>query len=175
LIVSIGIGSGLAAANQMHGEYDVKAAFLLNFARLVEWPAATFPSSDAPLVLAVLADEDVEDSIERGVYGKAVGGHPVHVVRISRSEDVAGSHIVFVSSDDRDRNRSVVEAALGKSVLTVGEARDFARDGGIINFFIEDHRVRFTINRQAAESAGLRISSRLLRLARVVPAEDGRP
>jgi hypothetical protein len=175
LILSIGIGPGLAAANPAHGEYEVKAAFLLNFARLVEWPAASFPSPHAPLVLAVLADDDVDDSIERGVRGKTVGSHPVHVVRISRSEDVAGSHIVFVSSGDRERNRRVFQAALGKSALTVGEASDFVQDGGIINFFIEDQRVRFAINRQAAENAGLRISSRLLRLARVVPSEGSGP
>ena len=158
-----------------HGEYEVKAAFLLNFARLVEWPAASFASPHAPLVLAVLADDDVGDSIERGVRGKAVGSHPVQVVRISSSEDVAGSHIVFVSSSDPDRNRRVIKAALGKSVLTVGDASDFVQDGGIINFFIKDQRVRFAINRQAAENAGLRISSRLLRLARVVSSEGSGP
>jgi hypothetical protein len=175
LILPIGIGPGLAAANPAHGEYEVKAAFLLNFARLVEWPAASFSSPHAPLVLAVLADDDVGDSIERGVRGKAVGSHPVQMVRLSRSEDVEGSHIVFVSSGDRDRDRRVIKAALGKSVLTVGDASDFVRHGGIINFFIKDQKVRFAINRQAADNAGLRISSRLLRLARVVSSEGSGP
>jgi hypothetical protein len=175
LILSIGIGPNLAAANPVHGEYEVKAAFLLNFARLVEWPAASFASPHAPLVLAVFADDEVDDSIERGVRGKTVGSHPVQVVRIARGEDVAGSHIVFVSSGDRDRNRRVIKAALGKSVLTVGDANDFVQDGGIINFFIKDQKIRFAINRQAAENAGLRISSRLLRLARVVASEGSGP
>lgn len=168
-MVVAAFGPGLAAGDSTPGEYEVKAAFLLNFARLVEWPESMFPDRGAPLVLAVLGDDHVTTAIERAVAGKTVGTHPLRVVRVGASEGVREAHIVFVSSDDRDRQRDVIEAARGRSLLTVGESNHFARDGGIINFFAQDNKIRFEINRPAADRAGLRISSRLLGLARLVP------
>lgn len=168
MVVAV-FGAGLAAGDVTPGEYEVKAAFLLNFARLVEWPASAFPDPGAPLVLAVLGDDHVTTTIERAVAGKTVGTRPLQVVRVSASQGVEESHIAFVSSGDRDRQRDVIEAARGRSLLTVGESAHFARDGGIINFFAEGNKIRFEINRSAADRAGLRISSRLLGLARLVP------
>jgi hypothetical protein len=164
------LSAGAAGAGS--DEYRLKAAFLLNFAKLVEWPASAAPAPGAPLVLAVAAPAGVRDSIAAGLAGAAVAGHPVEVRGVVDPGDVVGCHIVFVSVDGGDV-AALVAAARGSSALTVGESRDFARRGGVIRFFEEKRKLRFEINPGAADRAGLRISSRLLGLARLVEGSEG--
>jgi hypothetical protein len=160
------LAAGLAVAapaGATWDEYEVKAAFLLNFARLVEWPAAARPAAQ-DLVVAVLGSKEVERVISRSIGDESVGERSVTVRRISGPEEVAGSHIVFVSRDADDL-APVLDAARAHAALAVGESEGFARNGGVINFFVEDKRLRFEINTDAASRARLKVSSRLLRLA----------
>jgi hypothetical protein len=158
----------LAAAESPRSEYEVKAAFLLNFASLVEWPVAALGDAGEPLVLGVLGEEEVDETIERGIQGRTVDHRPVRVVRLSGTEQLESCHIVFVSAAKRALNGEVIAASRGHNVLTIGETRDFASQGGIINFFRQGKKIRFEVNREAAERAQLRVSSRLLRLAKIV-------
>jgi hypothetical protein len=161
-----------SAAEKAQGEYSVKAAFLLNFATLVHWPPSSFRSASSPLALAILGPRDFADGIEEFFEGKKVDTRPVEVMRISEPRDLECCHVVFVSASERNSYPEILGVARRARVLSVGETRDFARRGGIIGFYREGARIRFAINRPAAEAAGLRISSRLLSLARLVSSGD---
>jgi len=147
-------------------EYQVKAAFLLNFAKLVEWPAAAQPAEGAPIVVGIMGDEKTARAISKKLGAARVGSHPLQVRSVSGAPDVAGCHIVFVAAGHEDA--AILEAASGNAALSVGESEGFAERGGVINFVNEGKKLRFEINTQAADRAGLKISSRLLRLARLV-------
>jgi hypothetical protein len=152
-------------------EYTVKAAFIHNFASLIEWPASTFSTPNEPLRVAILGPPTFAPNLVAYLEGKTVSTHPIEVSRIRSESGVDAYHIVFVGEPSRARQRSVVKAARGSRVLTVGESDGFAAEGGMINFFLEGKKVRFEINRPAAEAAGLKISSRLLQLAVLVEGE----
>lgn len=157
-----------ASARGDYEEYRVKAAFLLNFARMVEWPPAARPKPSEPLVLGVYGDRRVRDRIAEELEGKRVDEHPVEVRALPSRQEMTGCHIVFVAQGDDDAASAWARATADAPVLTVGETEEFARGGGVIRLFLEDGKLRFEINPRAAERRGLKISSRLLRLARLV-------
>lgn len=146
-------------------EYAVKAAFLYNFAKFVEWPQSAFPELQAPLALCVLGADPFGRELDRAVRGKTAQGRPVVVRRLAGPEVSDLCHVLFVASSERERFAEVLGGVAGRSVLTVGEEDDFARAGGMISFVVRDARVRFAIDLDAAERAGLKLSSRLLDLA----------
>jgi hypothetical protein len=147
-------------------EYQVKAAFLLNFAKLIKWPAKNQPAPGQPIVLGVAGDASVVKSMSSKLEGARIGDHPVAVRSVSRAEDVEGCHIVFMASGRHDK--AILEAAHSRAALSVGESQGFAARGGMMNFFSEGKKLRFEINTQAAARAEIEISSRLLRLAKLV-------
>ncbi len=153
------------------GEYSVKAAFLLNFARLVQWPGSAFEGLQAPVVVGFLGADAFEAARAAGIEKKRVGDRPLEIRRISGASEALRCHLVFLSDGDRTRPESLLEETRESSVLTVGEMEGFAQKGGIINFYREGKKVRFEINTVAAQQAGLRISSRLLGLAKIVSAD----
>ncbi len=148
-----------------------KAAFLLNFARLVQWPGSAFEGPKAPIVVGFLGADAFEAARAAGIEKKRVGERPVEIRRVSGASEASLCHIVFLSHGDGTRPESLLEATRESSVLTVGEIEGFAQKGGIINFYREGKKVRFEINTGAAQQAGFRISSRLLRLAKIVSAD----
>jgi hypothetical protein len=148
--------------------YDVKAAFLYNFATFVEWPPATFADPQAPFAVGVFGKDPFGPSLEDTFRGKTVGGRRIVVRRSSDAGDLLSCQLVFVPCGEGERGAAALTAFKGIRVLTVGERDGFARDGGCVNFYIDDRRVRFEINPEAAKRANLKISSKLLRLARVV-------
>lgn len=149
-------------------EYAVKAAFLLNFSRFVEWPEGAFPAADAPLRICVLGDDPFGAVLDRTVAGEVVSGRTVTIARSAEPVELRDCQVVFVSRSERPRLDAVFDELSGAPILTVGEVEGFAGRGGSINFFLESHRVRFEVNPGAASRAGLRISSELLRLGRIV-------
>jgi hypothetical protein len=150
------------------GEYEVKAAFLYNFLRYTEWPAAAIPGPGVPLLIGVLGDEPLERTLGAVLRGKTVQGRPLEVRRVRLGPEAQASHLLFVSASERVRVGQVLDAVRGAPVLTVGETDGFAQAGGVINFVLEEGRVRFEVNQDAAQRARLRLSSRLLALARIV-------
>lgn len=147
-------------------EDDIKAAFLFSFAKFIEWPPRA--GEDAALVVGVLGRDGFAATLEQTVRGKTVNGKPLVVKRLARPQEALGCHVVFIGGGDRNRVKQILSALPASGVLTVGEAEQFAQWGGIINFVKETNRIRFEINADAATRAGLRISSRVLQLARVV-------
>lgn len=154
-------------------EYEVKAAFLLNFARLVSWPDAARPGAKEPIVVSVLGEEQVAQGIAAGIGDTMVGSHPVEVRGVSLAEELAGTHILFVGRGEPENLGELLEVARVNAALAVGESDGFALRGGVINFFTRDKKLRFEINPEAARRAGLQISSRLLRLAVLVEEGEG--
>ena len=168
--IALACAAGLAPlhAGAARSEYDVKAAFLLNFARLVTWPQDARPGPGEPVVIGVAGDEAARDAIARGIDGASVESHPVEVRSVAKPEQVSGAHILFVTRELEQGADALIEAARGGSALSVGESEGFAARGGIVNFFSEGNKLRFEINLDAARASGLQISSRLLGLARLV-------
>jgi hypothetical protein len=148
-------------------EYQVKAAFLFNFARFVEWPAQAFKSTNAPIEICLLGPNPFGSLLDKAVEGKAVGNRRFEVREVRDAPQANECHIVFVSAAGWTRSRAVLGDIKKCCVLTVGETGEFIAGGGMINLRLEDARVRVEINPDAAERAGLRISSKLLSLAEI--------
>ena len=154
-------------AEPIADEYQVKAAFLFNFAKFVEWPSEAFSDPNAPLVITVFGDDPFNGSLE-AVRGKLVNSRKLTIRRVKDIQDIGKSNVLFVSPSAKKDLARILDALQGQSVLTVGEDTAFTQCGGVINLVKEDNRVRFEVNVSAAERAGLKISSRLLALARIV-------
>lgn len=155
------------AASQSATEYDVKAAFLYNFTRFVEWPPDAITRSEA-FVIGILGRDPFGDALDAAVRGKKAFQKEFAIRRFATGREALGSHILFISASEEPRLPLVLRELEGASILTIGETDGFARRGGMIEFRIESNRVRFDINVVAAERAKLKLSSQLLKLARVV-------
>ena len=156
-----------AALAQEQREYEVKAAFLYNFTKFVEWPPDPRPDR-GPIRICVIGEDPFRESLDKIVAGKLVDGRSLTVRRIERAADARTCAIAFVSTSERTRLRSILETLRGANVLTVGDTRQFAEMGGVIGFVLRDNLVHFAVNLDAAKIQGLTISSRLLNLAEIV-------
>jgi len=156
------------AGAQEVSEYQVKAAYVYNFAKFVDWPAQVFADAAAPFHMCVLNNRSFESTLQHMVLGKTIAGRSISVAGVQNGEQSRGCQILFIPSSQNKLGQRMVEDLQGQSVLTVGETKGFLEDGGIINFVWEDDRVQFQVNHRGASQAGLRVSSRLLSLARLV-------
>ena len=167
-----GLGGGAAAvsAAPRSQEYALKAAFLFNFTKFVDWPPTAFADEKSPLNLCVLGNDDpFETSLDELVANETVNGRPIAVRRLTRGADPGACHVLFIPRTERERQLEVLAGLRGAAVLTVGESERFLADGGLINFFLDLKRIRFEVNLPAVERTPLKISSKLLRLARLMP------
>ena len=161
----------LTAAPAPPNEYEVKAAFLYNFARFVEWPPAAVGAPDQPFVVAVFGDDPFGATLDHTLSGKTLEARPIVVRRLASLDEAAQVNILFIGASEKPHVARVLRTLSGTHVLTVGEMSGFAELGGMIGFRTERQRIRFDINVGQASRAGLKISSQLLKLARIVPAE----
>jgi len=150
-------------------EYQVKAAFLFNFAKFVEWPSDNPRDADEGFVICVFDDETLAQCLDHAVSGKTVEGRVFRVRRLQSLDDTKSCRMLYLGSNDTPHLSALLKSIRTTAVLTVGNAPGFTRHGGIINFIMQDNRVRFEINPQAADRAGHRIISKLLQLATIVP------
>lgn len=153
-------------------EYQVKAAFLFNFAQFVEWPEAAFADANAPFCIGILGDDPFGAALDEIVRGEKANGHPLIVQRCRNVEDVKNYQILFVSQSESKKLGTILAALKGKNILTVGDMDGFAKNGGVIRFVTEQNKIHFRISLEAAKNANLTISSKVLRLAEIV--EPGR-
>lgn len=147
-------------------EYQVKAAFLLNFTKFAEWPAEAFEAADSPIAICILGEDPFGNSLDQIAAGEAVNGRRIVIRRVIQPPPAKSCHVLFVPATERYAPALPVTAVPG--VLTVGEGESFVRDGGVIAFILENRRVRFGINESAATAAGIKLSSKLLNIARFV-------
>jgi hypothetical protein len=161
-----------ARAQSDADEYVVKAAFLYHFAQFIDWPPGALDSADNSIKLCIFDDEPHRQELRSTIEGKLIGGRIFHVVAISQVQEMKDCSILFLSRDEARRQTAIVKSLRGIPVLTVGETTNFLSDGGMIRFHLEEGKIRFNINLQAAESSHLKIGSRLLILATSVTRTD---
>jgi hypothetical protein len=152
-------------------EYLIKAGFIYNFAKFVEWPATAFAQPDSPIVIGILGTDPFGNLIDRIVENKKIGARGFVVKRLKWGADLKELReckILFVGDSGKAHVDELVQIVKTLPILTVGETPGFAERGGVIRFVLEDNRVRFEINVEAARQADLTISSRLLTLARII-------
>jgi hypothetical protein len=148
-------------------ETAVKAAYVYNFAKFTEWPAGALSAAGGELRLCLVGNDELADALE-GIAGKPIGNRRLSVVRAASVGALEGCQMVYVATSEAPRVATLVARLAGRPVLSVGDLSGFAAAGGMIGLVRAGDRVRFEINRGAAERAGLRISSKLLGLAAVV-------
>ncbi len=149
-------------------EDQVKAAFLFNFVRYVEWPSEVFENDGADVKICMLDADAFGRVVTQIVSGKSVGDRKVKIESIRSVDSARDCHLLYVGSPARETLSDLVSTLASAPVFTVSDAEGFAEGGGMANFFRADNKIRFEMNPGAAKKAKLKISSRLLRLAKVV-------
>ena len=159
---------GWARVQAAVSESDVKAAFLFNSAKFVDWPATAFASDTAPIQIAVFGDDEFSAKLRSMLTEKRAHGRSFEVKRISTPQEAKNFQMVFIPGAENKRMQPVLDAVRNLPVLTLGESDQFVEAGGIINILFEDTQLRFEVNSDAADKAKLVISSKFLRLAKRV-------
>ena len=159
-------GSGPTFGEQE--EYRVKLGFLYNFVQYVQWPAEAFSSDTAPLTMCVLGPNPFERGAEQSLQKRTVGSHPIVLKPLKANEDPRSCHIIFIRASEKRMTARVLTALKGAETLTVGESPGFADVGGMINLTIDENKLRFEINLDEAVQNRLKVSSKLLSLAKIV-------
>lgn len=156
-------------------DYQVKAAFLVNFPKYVDWPASGFANSNSPITVAVFGDDNVANEFQNMIHdGLVISGHPVVLKRIQNEAEItADCHILFIAASEQSRSAAILEKLKGSAVLTVGESANFLDQGGMVNLIPKNRKIRLQVNLTAASQAHLRISSRLLVAADFVKGKQG--
>ena len=158
----------MSAADRVKAEHKVKAAYLLSFAKFVKWPEGAYPDNEAPLVVATYGKTAVEGFLRKLPADKRIQGRKIVSLRLKKIDQMAACHIVFVAADKKSMMKEIRKTLSGKSVLLVGNSREFCKLGASIGFLLEKGRVKFAVNPKTAKAAGLEVSSRLLKLGEVV-------
>lgn len=152
-------------------EYEVKAAFIYNFARFAEWPASAFEHPDDPIRLCIWGDDSFGDILEETVRGKTVALHPLVVSHIAAAAKARDCHIVFIGRSHAAQLGPVIEAVRDLPVMTIADMEGAVQRGAILSFTLQEGRVRFAVNADSAKRSGLALSSQLIKLATVVAKE----
>jgi hypothetical protein len=167
------VHAGGAMAQQAPvGEYEVKAAFLYNFAKFVEWPEVSGAGGAPEFVIGILGQDPFGSDIAV-IEGKSVNGKILKIVRSDSLAELNNCQVLFISGPVENRLDDILKKLGSRPILTVGDTHGFAHAGIMINLFKKDNKIRFEINPTAAEKTGLRISSHLLRLARIIDPYKG--
>lgn len=157
----------MAAQTARASEYQVKAAFLFNFAQFVDWPAEAFPSSDTPLVIGVLGEDPFGSFLDQIVANERLRGRLFQVRRYATVDEITTCHILFINRSAGDRPEVILAGLKQRPIVTVSDADGFTQRGGMIRFVTDRNRIRLEINLGAVDAAHLTISSKLLRVAEI--------
>lgn len=168
---SLGVCASAADGAHMSHEHQLKAAYVFNFVKFVEWPASPV---GAPLTVCFVGAEGVHNAFASGIEKKRAGGHPLKARNLQADEPLDNCHAVYVHAPVVSANPTLVGRHSARPLLTVSDAPGFTRLGGMIEMFTENNRLRFNINVTHAEHAGLRISSSVLKLAAAVERDRAR-
>ena len=164
---------GMQAQSSKVSDYDVKAAYLFNFGRFVEWPAAGETDKHSAFTFCILGPDPFGPNLDHLLAGETINGRSLIVKRISNAQDSAGCQVLFMSREEEGRVTKIIETLNQEAVLTVSDIPEFAKHGGMIQFVVEQNRVRFEVNLDATQRAGLILSSDLLKVATAVKRGHG--
>ena len=149
-------------------EYKIKAVFLFNFTQFVEWPGNVFNSDDAPFVIGILGKDPFGSYIDNAVADEKMGSHPITIVRYSSISEVNNCQMLFISANENENLPEILSSLSNRSILTVSDAHGFVQAGGIIGFITADNKIKLQVNLNAAKTANLNISSKLLSVAEIL-------
>ena len=170
ICLSLALGASAQALDSSDSsEYLIKAGFIYNFAKLVGWPQGAFAQPDSPIVIGILGTDPFGSIIDHILADKQIDSRRFVIKRLKWGMDLKGCDILFIGASEAVHLEEVIRSVKGSPILTIGETPGFAKRGCIINLVVEDNKVRFEVNLDAAKQADLNISSRLLALARIVP------
>lgn len=166
-LACFGLVSGpvVCAEESPPSEYQLKAAFLFNFVKFVEWPSAASANPKSPIVIGILGENPFGSDLARTIRGKTVNNRPLEVKEFHSVIETTNCHVLFISASAKKQLPDIFNGLGGVCVLTVGETDGFTQTGGMVNFVLEGNKIRFEIRDDAAKKAGLKISSKLLSLA----------
>ena len=171
LLVAIGLVATntpqVPAASAFPKEYQVKAAFLYNFAKFIQWPDSAFADAHTPICIGTIGHDPFGEALD-GIAAKTVQGRALEIRRFRSVQEITFCHIVFISPSERERLAPLLAILQERSMLTVSKIQHFAQVGGMVNFVVEGHKIGLEINPLSAEHAGLKISSKLLQLATII-------
>lgn len=167
LLVSVFFGQITCAETSFSKEYFVKSAFLYNFAKFVQWPAESFSDNQSPILLCILGNNPFGSALE-SIDGKTVGKRNLVVKYFETMEDIDQCHVLFISKSEKKTLSEILPDVASRHVLTVSDIKNFAQNGGIIGMFTTGKKIHFEINVNSAKRSGLQISSKLLKLAKIV-------
>jgi hypothetical protein len=156
------------AQSQKELEYKLKAVFLFNFLQFTEWPDSAFTDARAPIILGVVGIDQFGTVLDEVVQSEKVGLHPITVARFRTEDEITKCQALFVCKSEKDNCQTILNGVRGSPTLTVSEISGFSSFGGCIRFYFENSKLRFEINMKALGQAHLRLSSKLLRLARII-------
>jgi len=168
LWAAVASGPALDIPQGRPSESETEAAFLCDFAEFVEWPPQAFASTDSPIIIGILGDDIFGEDLKSMIESKTINGRPLHLVHPNADSflELRRCHILFLSPNERRRVGEILHEMEGARVLTVSQMEHFLQYGGMINFVLEDWKVRFEVNDEPAKRVGLKISAKLLRQAR---------
>ena len=163
---------GLWAQQPASRESQVKAVFLFNFTQFIDWPAKTFTEPESPMIIGILGDDPFGNYLEQATLNEKISNHPLIIQHYKTAGEIKKCHLLFINISNKEELDHTFKTLEGRNILTVGDSRNFIRQGGMIRFFTENDKIKFQINVEAAKAAGLTISSKLLRLAEIVTSKN---
>lgn len=166
----LGGAADLSAEQRNPGEYQVKALFIYNFINFVEWPADSSFSSNSAINVCIVGEDPFNEAFDE-IRNETVKGKRLVIKPYHASEERRGCQLIFIPASEVRRAESILRTVRDAGVLTVGDTEEAARQGAVIGFYMEQKKVRFAINIEAAKHAGFKISSKLLKLAKIVRSE----
>lgn len=155
----------LSAETAISKEYQIKAAFIYNFTKFVEWPTASFPEATSPIVIGVLGANPFGNELQKTVENRRVNGREIVIRLVTTAADLESVHVLFISSSEAGRIPELLNPLRNRPVLTIAEKDSFIKEGGMIAFLFDGDKVRFAVNVDSAETAGLKVSAQLQKLA----------
>jgi hypothetical protein len=162
-------GTSLSLADEpVASEYQVKAAFIINFPKYVEWPGEAFAATNSPIVIAVLGESRVTDELQKIIAGRSVNGRELVLKHLDSADGTIDCHLLFVPATEQKRAPNLLPSIKNKGILTVGESDDFLAGGGTINLARRNQKIALEVNLEAAGNSRIKISSKLLNIAKVV-------
>jgi hypothetical protein len=165
---ALALGLALPANTSVESSLpSVKAAFVFNFIKLVSWPERRFDAERSPVKVCVLRGDDMLDILRQSISGKLSGTHPIEVTVVGGEDNLSACHVLYLGTQASGRYAALMSRVSGKGVLLVDEGDQFTWPDGMIRLFLEQNRVRFELNLESLERAGLKVDPRLIRLARI--------
>jgi len=168
-ILSFLLLSGARAQAQVSREYQLKAVFLFNFVQFTDWPTNAFAGTNSPIVIGIVGPDPFGGTLEAILRGESVAGHPLIVQHFARPADIKTCHLLFITQPEIRHVDEILKAVKDKPILTVSDADTAATGPVMIRFVVENNKVHFRINAQAARAANINLSSKLLRVAEMTP------